>query len=226
MRLHLFAHNQKNFVKVGDKVEQYKTKIGSIGTGNGSYYAHLHHSISEGLDVEQLRAYVDGWSEDKVEMYYENVYIDYDKMFGRTMDVGNLGWDWLDNYGEGFHPGLDINGKGGGNTDLGYEYTSSCDGKVIYVNNTNSKDGWGKMVIVEETNNSAEEMDKKYKAFYDKKKKSSGWKNLDDWIKGAYDYREEREKCKDEKKDCTSQDKRIQQLEEVVDDIKEMAENA
>ena len=67
------------------------------------------------------------------------------------MDVGKAGYGWLQKIANGSpHPGLDINGLGGGNTDIGYEYTSDCDGKVIYVSETTKMDGWGKMVVVEE----------------------------------------------------------------------------
>jgi len=150
MRYHLFAHNDKNLVKKGDKVIKYKTKIGTIGTGNGAYYAHLHHSVSEGLTVAQLRSYIVNWSKEKVLKYYEKPTCDYAKMFGRKMDMGKAGYDWLQWIGNGYHPGLDVNGTGGGNSDVGYEFKSSCDGTVIYVSDTTTKDGWGKMVIVEE----------------------------------------------------------------------------
>ena len=150
-KLHLFGHNNKNYVKAGDKVVAYKTIIGEIGTANGSWLAHLHHSISDGLTVAQLRAYIKGWSKEKVKKYYIEPKCDYTKMFGRKMDVGKAGWGWLDDIGGGFHPGLDINGLGGGNSDIGYKYTSDCDGKVVYTSETNTKDGWGKMVIVEES---------------------------------------------------------------------------
>jgi hypothetical protein len=151
MMYHLFAHNEKNFVKLGDKVTAYKTKLGSIGTANGSYFAHLHHSWSDGLTVAQLRSYIKDWSVEKVKKYYKKPTCDYTKMFGRKMDVGKAGWGWLDNIGNGFHPGLDINGLGGGNSDIGYEYTSDCDGEVIYVSNTKFKDGWGKIIIIDDT---------------------------------------------------------------------------
>ena len=166
MKYHLFAHNKKNLVKVGDKVKKYETPIGTIGKANGSYWAHLHHSISEGLSVQTLRNYVHGWKKSDVEKYYIDPRdIDFDKMFGRSMDVGKRGYNWLQHLENSdgtirkpitYHPGVDINGHGGGDTDKGYEFTSSCDGEVIYVSNTDEKDGWGKMVIIKEKESESE----------------------------------------------------------------------
>ena len=56
----------RNYVRVGDRVEKYKTKIGTIGNGNkwtstNKMYAHDHFSISEGLSVESLYRYIYGW---------------------------------------------------------------------------------------------------------------------------------------------------------------------
>lgn len=150
MRLHLLAHNNENFVKIGDKVEAYKTKTGSIGVAGG-YFAHLHHSISENLTEDQLIDYVDNWTKEEVEKYYENPAktTDYDLMFGRQMDVGNLGYGWLDRISTGgFHPGQDINGFGGGNTDLGYEYTSPVSGEVIEAKDFSG--AWGNVIIIKE----------------------------------------------------------------------------
>jgi len=151
--LHLFAHMASNKVKVGDRVKKYETVIGTVGTAEGMYYAHLHFSISESLSIKQLEAYVKGWSKADVENSYRDPRgIDFNKMFGRPMDVGKAGYDWLqkiENNG-GFHSGVDVNGRGGGNTDYGWEFTSSCDGVVVYNKRTTAKDGWGNIVIVEE----------------------------------------------------------------------------
>lgn len=160
MKLHLFAHNNTNFVKVGDKVKAYDKPIAEIGTAFGAYYAHLHHSISEGLTPEELFAYVRFWKLEKVLQFYKNPKdegVDYDRMFGKKMDVGNRGWGFaqsmskLYNY---FHPGQDINGVLGGNTDLGYDYTSPINGTVIYSKNAGS--GWGNVILIEEHNSEPE----------------------------------------------------------------------
>ena len=96
-RYHLFAHMDRNYVRKGDKVIKHVTPIGSVGTGNGQYYAHLHFSISEGLTTDQLYKYISGWSKAKVEKHYiDPKDVDFEKMFGRKVDVGNFGYDFLD----------------------------------------------------------------------------------------------------------------------------------
>lgn len=152
-RIHLFAHMDRNFVRKGNRVVKNETPIGTIGTGNGQYYAHLHFSISEGLTPAQLKAYVKGWNKAKVEAYYRDPRkVDFAKMFGTKMDVGNFGYDWLQtipNYG--FHPGVDVNGLKGGNTDFGMPFKSSCTGMVIWEERTWFKNGgWGNLVLVAE----------------------------------------------------------------------------
>ncbi len=155
---HLFAHCDRNLVKKGDKVVKYTTPIGTIGDGNGHYYAHLHFSISEGLTPEQLKAYISGWSKEKVQKYYQDPrWIDFEKMFGTKVDVGNFGYDWLQWIGYGYHPGVDVNGLGGGNTDFGLPFKSSCDGTVIYEWRGWTKNGgWGNLIVIEESENSPE----------------------------------------------------------------------
>jgi len=151
-RIHLYSHMDKNFVKKGDKVIKHVTPIGTVGTGNGQYYAHLHYSISEGLTPAQLKAYVAGWSQSKVEQYYRNPKnIDFSKMFGTKVDVGNFGYDWLQWIGYGYHPGVDVNGLGGGNTDFGMPFKSACDGTVIFEERTWFKNGgWGNIILISE----------------------------------------------------------------------------
>lgn len=142
----------KNFVRKGDKVYKEVTPIGTIGDGNGQWYAHLHFSISEGLTVSQQLAYVNNWTKDRVKKYYiDPREIDFAKMFGTKMDVGNFGYNWLQWYGRGWHPGVDVNGLKGGNTDFGMPFKSSCDGVVVYEKRTWFKNGgWGNVIIIEE----------------------------------------------------------------------------
>lgn len=152
-KLHLFAHMDKNFVKKGDKVLKYVTPIGTLGTGNGQYPAHLHFSISEGLTTTQLYNYISGWSKQKVQSFYTDPtkIIDFETMFGRKMDVGNFGYAFLQWVGYGFHPGVDVNGLSGGNTDFGYAFKSSCSGTVVLETRTWFKNGgWGNLIIIEE----------------------------------------------------------------------------
>lgn len=151
-KLHLFSHMDKNFVRKGDKVIKHVTPIGTLGDGNGQYYAHLHFSISEGLTPAQLKSYISGWPSKKVRTFYKDPRgVDFEKMFGRKMDVGNFGYDWLQWIGYGFHPGVDVNGLGGGNSDFGYVFKSSCDGTVIFEERTWFKNhGWGNLILIEE----------------------------------------------------------------------------
>ena len=149
---HLFAHMDRNFVRKGDIVVKHVTPIGTIGDGNGQYLAHLHFSISNGLTPTQLINYISRWSKSQVRQYYRDPReVDFTKMFGKKVDVGNFGYGWLDWVGYGWHPGVDLNGLGGGNTDFGMPFKSSCDGKVIYEWRGWTKNkGWGNIVIVEE----------------------------------------------------------------------------
>jgi hypothetical protein len=142
----------RNLVRVGDQVLEYVTPIGTVGTGNGQYMAHLHFSISNGLTVNELYSYISGWSRDKVRKYYKDPRgVNFKEMFGTKMDVGNFGYDWLQWVGYGFHPGVDVNGLKGGNTDIGMTFKSSCTGKVIHEWRGWTKNrGWGNMIIIEE----------------------------------------------------------------------------
>lgn len=151
MKIHLFGHMDKNFVKKGDRVIKYVTPIGTVGDGNGQYYAHLHYSESDGLDEDELYKYISGWSKEEVQKYYREPSCDFEKMFGRKVDVGNFGYGWLDWVGYGWHPGVDVNGLLGGNSDFGYAFKSSCDGEVISEKRTWFKNGgWGNLIMVKE----------------------------------------------------------------------------
>ena len=151
-KIHLFAHMDKNFVRKGNRVIKYVTPIGTVGTGNGQWWAHLHFSISEGLTPAQLKKYVVGWSKGEVVHYYlDPRNVDFNKMFGTKMDVGNFGYNYLQWVGYGWHPGVDVNGLGGGNTDFGMPFKSSCTGTVIFEERTWFKNGgWGNLIMIQE----------------------------------------------------------------------------
>lgn len=142
----------KNYVRKGDNVVKNTTPLGTIGTGNGQYPAHLHYSVSLGLSVDQLYAYIARWPKEKVQKYYrDNRGVDIQGMFGRKMDVGGFGYDWLQWVGYGYHPGVDINGLGGGNTDFGVAFRSPVDGQVIHEWRGWTKNkGFGNVIIVAE----------------------------------------------------------------------------
>ena len=147
--LHLFAHNAKNLVEIGETVKKYDTKVCTIGNADGKYYSHLHFSISKSLSQAQLKAYVNNWSRDDVINSYEDPRkIEFERMIKEPINVGVNGYAYMDWYGRGYHPGVDVNGDGGGNSDYGYEVKSSCDGLVVFAGDWGA--GWGKVVIVEE----------------------------------------------------------------------------
>lgn len=184
----LFAHNSTNLVKKGDKVKK-GDYIGEIGTANGKWLAHLHLSVSEGLSVAEIRAYVNGWSKPEVQKYYKNpkdLFSGKD-LFDQPIDEGNLGYDWLQWYGEGYHPAVDYNGLGGGNTDYGYKIKSPFDGEII--ESADWRGGWGKCVVLQVNTN----MKEANQEFYDSKVKGQGWTTLEDWVEGAREYRDERD---------------------------------
>mgnify|MGYP001295960856 CR=1 FL=1 len=151
-KLHLFGHMDKNFVKVGNKVIKYVTPVGTIGDGNGQYWSHLHFSISEKLTPAQLINYVSGWSKSRVQLFYRDPRkINFNKMFGTKVDVGNFGYNWLQWTGYGYHPGVDVNGLKGGNTDFGMPFKSSVTGTVIYEWRGWTKNhGFGNLIIISE----------------------------------------------------------------------------
>ncbi len=151
-RIHLFAHMDRNLVKKGDRVVKHVTPIGTIGTGNGQYYAHLHFSISEGLTPAQLKAYQVKDLAFVKKHYIDPRKVDFEAMFGKKVDVGNFGYDWLQKIDTGgYHPGVDVNGLGGGNSDIGMPFKSSCNGVVIDEWRGWTKNGgWGNWILVEE----------------------------------------------------------------------------
>jgi hypothetical protein len=160
MAKYLFAHNAKNLVKKGDKVKAYDNYIGEIGNANGVYFSHLHYSVSVGLSIAQIKAYINGWSVAKVKEFYREPDIDRDKMFEKPVDNGQAGYDWLQTINNGSpHPGRDYNGFGGGDSDYGYKFKSPVDGEVEFVGDWGK--GWGKVILIDD-NSSNNTMSKYY----------------------------------------------------------------
>lgn len=165
-RYFFHAHMDQNFVKKGDRVKQYKTKIGTIGDGNSStslnnMSAHDHFGAFIKISVETFYNYIFGWTKKGVEKYYLNPYelgVDFKKIYPETkLDIGKRGYDWLqpikNRFGEtiGYHPAVDVNDKAGGNSDFGQLIYAPCNGKVIHEKRTwFSNRGWGNVIIIKE----------------------------------------------------------------------------
>jgi len=60
-----------------------------------------------------------------------------------------LGWDFLDDEGNVYHPGEDWNGVGGGDTDLGDPVYAIANGTVV--NSGAYGVGWGNIIVIEHT---------------------------------------------------------------------------
>lgn len=77
---------------------------------------------------------------------YEYQNNDYDKLSYPTTDPNNRnGYDWLDWYGNGYHPGRDYN-RGSGSDDYGDSVMSVADGIVTYTQKQNS--GFGNHLFI------------------------------------------------------------------------------
>ena len=143
---HRFGHMDKNFVRKGDRVIKGQ-KIGTVGTGNGQWYAHLHYDIS---NKEIKQDYIKGMSKEQVAKQYLNPHQEI-KDLGIITQNDHLGYDYLAWNGYGYHPGVDINGKGAGNADFGNPIYSPVDGIVTYEVRTWFKnDGWGNVIVIKE----------------------------------------------------------------------------
>ena len=163
MKFYRFGHLDKNMVKFGERVKKGQ-QIGTIGNGNkwtakniinllfnGKMSAHLHYDIS---NKEVKQDYVIGWSKAKVKAQYIDPYQDAKDegyTFNDVTECDHLGWDWLDDIGNGYHPGVDLNGKGAGDTDFGNPIYSPIDGIVTYEwRGWTANKGWGNLIVIKE----------------------------------------------------------------------------
>lgn len=145
-----YGHCKDIFVKVGDKVKK-GDKIATIGTGNGQWSAHLHLDMKNEA-FNNPAGYVFGWTKEEV----EKIFPDPTKYIKTVLpEFDHYGWKYLElaDYSgkKCYHPGVDLNGKGAGNADLGDPIYSACDGKVVFCyNGPDHNGGWGKLLIIEE----------------------------------------------------------------------------
>lgn len=145
IKWHRFGHLDKNIVRKGDRVKKGQ-QIGTVGNGNGQWYAHLHYDISN-KDIRQ--EYISGWSKDKVQSQYLNPHKEV--KLKEITEFDHMGYDYLAWNGSGYHPGVDINGKGAGNADFGNPIYSPVDGIVTYEVRTWFKNGgWGNILVIRE----------------------------------------------------------------------------
>lgn len=153
---HRFGHAKEHFVKLGDKVKKGQ-KILSVGTGNGQWSAHTHYDCPINK-LSSWTSYVFGMTIDQVRALYANptnnikvVMPEYDHMGFGYLEHANYGTAGAPKWC--FHPGVDLNGAGAGNADLGDPVYSPCDGVVVYnFDDGQAKNGgWGKLLVIQET---------------------------------------------------------------------------
>jgi hypothetical protein len=155
MQYHRYGHAKEHFVKLGDKVKKGQ-KILSIGTGNGQWSAHCHYDQPM-QKLADWTGYVFGMTVDKVRAQYadptkdiKTVMPEYDHMGFGYLEHANYGTASKPNYC--YHPGVDLNGKGAGNADLGDPIYSACDGIVVFdYDDTGLDHGWGRLLVIQET---------------------------------------------------------------------------
>lgn len=146
-----YGHVNQVFVKVGDRVKLGQ-KIATNGTGNGQWAAHLHRDHPKKIPGSNFGFYNIGWSKEKTLEYFDSPY-NYPKGLGSKYD--HLGWDWLEpatySTGKCFHPGIDENGKGSGNSDYDDPIYCVYTGTVVYLlsDGKGNNGGWGKLLIIE-----------------------------------------------------------------------------
>lgn len=154
MQYFRYGHAKDVFVKLGDKVKKGQ-KIATVGTGNGQWSAHLHFDCPK-IDLKSWIGYVFGWTKEEVKKEYadptphiKTAFPEYDHMGFGYLEHANYGTLTKPNYC--YHPGVDLNGPGAGNADIGDPIYSACDGEVVYCySGAEHNAGWGKLIVIKE----------------------------------------------------------------------------
>ena len=147
-----YGHAADLFVKVGDIVKKGQ-KIGTIGKGGpNNFSAHVHFDIPKNK-LANWTSFVINKSKEFVAENYADP-----EPFKKIVlpNFSHEGLDYLEFWkypgGPAYHPGDDLN-SGSGDSDFGHPFFSACDGIVVYAYaGTDSNNGWGKLLVVEENN--------------------------------------------------------------------------
>ena len=141
MRYHL-AHLNTILKSVGDTVKK-NDPLATIGK-SGTQYAHCHFEIQK--KFRTWTAYTQGLSRSQVLEHYQDPRPLRNVVFP---EFDHYGWDWLSDIKDGqLHPGIDLNGKGSGDSDFGKLLYSPVYGKIIYIGR--NEGGWGNHIFIEE----------------------------------------------------------------------------
>ncbi len=145
-----YGHLSSINIKVGDQVKRGDL-IGHMG-GTGGWLSHLHLDCFK-VKPTQWTNYVIGKSIEFVEENYDNPGPYVTPTIPTLFDHPGYGWLEKANYSgkPAYHSGIDINGPGAGNADLGQPIYSVCDGEVKFIyDGTEANGGWGKLIIIKE----------------------------------------------------------------------------
>lgn len=178
MKLWRFGHLTEISVKKGQQVKKGE-RIAKMG-GTGGWLAHLHLDCFN-YQPASWTEYVIGKSKEWVEEHYHNPGPYISPTLPTIFDHQGYGWLELADYSgkKAYHPGIDINGPGGGNADLGQKIYAHVDGVIEYIyDGTDNNSGWGKIIILkqEEAENILEGID------------ISHWNKITDWDKIKKDF--------------------------------------
>jgi murein DD-endopeptidase MepM/ murein hydrolase activator NlpD len=147
---HRFGHVSRIYYRVGSRIKKGQ-EIGEIGNANGYYSnaSHLHYDIFKEKPRNFL-AYTKGMTKEQV----LDVYADPRPFFSSEIPVkfSHMGHNFMEVTDSGLiHPGLDLNGPGGGDADHGNKIYSPVNGTVSYVRSPQIRDGWGGVMVIEHT---------------------------------------------------------------------------